>query len=155
MIFNRNERMNKMNYIVLYVFGEYSVLLRQYDNKPTFEEPFVVARNLEVENADIGYTNKGGIWCSDSRYFKKLLDAVNFARTAAGGIGFYRLEEICSKAIQKLVEDEPFSAISYLEDEVEMESDELEYFGITFKNTDVYYDDEFLCMSLKGYEEDE
>lgn len=138
-----------MKFIELQKFGDWSVILRQdeFGNLP--KEPYMVVCNAKVKNRKITAI---GSCCS---YFDNLFNAVNAARTLAGKMSYYRLEEIASKSIQKLIEDEPYSTIQYLEDEVEMEPDEFEYFGITFKNTGVYYDDDFLCMSLKGYEEDE
>lgn len=45
-------------------------------------------------------------------------------------IGFDRMTEIASKAIDGLREDDETEARIYCEEEIEMDSDEMEYFGL-------------------------
>ena len=49
-----------------------------------------------------------------------------------------RLEEIASKAIDGLIEDDEESAYEYLANEIELDSDEAEYFGLNAELLDSY-----------------
>ena len=46
-------------------------------------------------------------------------------------IGLDRMTEIASWAIEGLIEDDRYSAIEYLHDEIDMTIEELEFFGVT------------------------
>ena len=65
------------------------------------------------------------------QYYDKLMD---FAKAITcydkSGIGWWRMNEIASKAIDGLREDDDTEARIYCEEEIEMDSDEMEYFGL-------------------------
>lgn len=52
------------------------------------------------------------------------------ARTEENYISKYRMEELASKAIDRLIEDDTDEASYYFIEEMEMEDFELEYFGL-------------------------
>ena len=109
-----------MKFIELQKYGNYSVVMRQDDNgNPTVIEPFVAACGVrkyedgEVMDWDFGH------------YFGDLFNATDFARSRGSGYMQYsRLEEIASKAIDGLIQDDEESAYEYLAREVEMDSHE-------------------------------
>ena len=123
-----------MKLIELQRYGNYSVIVRQDDKgNPLVIEPFVVAygankdKNGEVIDWDFGH------------YFGDLFDATDFARSrGAGRMGYYRLEEIASKAVDGLVQDDEDSAYEYFASEIEMDSHEAEYFGLNAELLDDY-----------------
>ena len=124
-----------MKLVELQKYGGYSVVMRQDDKgNPIVIEPFVVAcgvnkdKDGEVIDWDYGH------------YFDDLFDAVNYARTKTEIYrpNYYRLEEIASKAIDGLVEDDEDTAYEYFANEIEMDSHEAEYFGLSTKLLDVY-----------------
>lgn len=77
-------------------------------------------------------------------YFEKLEDAIEYIRQVQGKPNWYRLDELASKAIDGLIEDDPYEAAEYFENEMEMTPEEVEYFCIG----------ETMDM-VKGYMEDD
>ena len=123
-----------MKLIELQKYGNYSVIVRQDNNgNPIVIEPFVVAcgvnkdKDGEVIDWDFGH------------YFGDLFNATDFARSrGVGNMQYPRLEEIASKAIDGLVEDDEESAYEYFANEIEMDSHEAEYFGLNAELLDDY-----------------
>lgn len=115
-----------MKFIELQKYGNYSVIVRQDDKgNPLVIDTFVVAcgankdKDGEVIDWDFGH------------YFDDLFRATDFARSRGTGYMQYsRLEEIASKAIDGLVEDDEDTAYEYFANEIEMDSHEAEYFGL-------------------------
>lgn len=122
-----------MKYIELQKYGEYSVIVRQDDNGNLIAiNPFVVAYNAEQHNGEVTGWGYG-------HYFDDLFGATDYARSrAAGRLQYLRLEEIASKAIDGLIEDDEESAYEYLANEIELDSDEAEYFGLNAELLDSY-----------------
>ena len=89
-----------------------------------------------------GYNGKN-CW-SQGHYFNDFLKAVRWIQNKIDTVPFLRLEEIASKAIDGLIEDDPYEAAEYFENELELTPEEIEYFGIV----------ETMDM-IKGYEEDD
>ena len=87
-----------------------------------------------------GYNGKSS-W-SQGHYFEKIEDAIEYIRQVQGKPNWYRLDELASKAIDGLIEDDPYEAAEYFENELELTPEEIEYFGIV----------ETMDM-IKGYEE--
>ena len=123
-----------MKFIELQKYGNYSVILRQ-DDKGNFlaVNPFVVACGAnkdtdgEIIDWDFGH------------YFDDLFRATDFARSRGTGYMQYpRLEEIASKAIDGIIEDDEDSAYEYFANEIEMDSHEAEYFGLNEELLDSY-----------------
>ena len=77
-------------------------------------------------------------------YFEKLEDAIEYIRQVQGKPNWYRLDELASKAIDGLIEDDPYEAAEYFENEMEMTPEEIEYFCIA----------DTMDM-IKGYMEDD
>ena len=123
-----------MKLIELQKYGNYSVIVRQDDKgNPLVIDPFVVAYGVnkdkdgEVMDWDYGH------------YFDDLFNATDFARSRGSGYMQYpRLEEIASKAIDGLIQDDEETAYEYLADEIEMDSHESEYFGLDDEKLDEY-----------------
>ena len=123
-----------MKFIELQKYGNYSVIVRQDDKgNLTVIEPFVAAcgvnkdKDDEVIDWDYGH------------YFSDLFSATDFARSRGEGYMQYpRLEEIASKAIDGLVQDDEDSAYEYFASEIEMDSHEAEYFGLNAELLDDY-----------------
>lgn len=123
-----------MKFIELQKYGEYSVILRQDDNgNPCVIEPFVAAcgvnkdKDGEVIDWEFGH------------YFGDLFNATDFARSRGTGYMQYpRLEEIASKAIDGLIQDDEETAYEYFANEIEMDSHEAEYFGLNEELLDDY-----------------
>ena len=123
-----------MKFIELQKYGNYSVIVRQDDNGNTLViDPFVVAcgankdKDGEVMDWDFGH------------YFDDLFRATDFARSRGTVYMQYsRLEEIASKAIDGLVEDDEDTAYEYFANEIEMDSHELEYFGLDEEKLNQY-----------------
>ena len=123
-----------MKFIELQKYGNYSVIVRQDSNgNPCVIEPFVVAcginkdKDSEVIDWDFG------------RYFDDLFRATDFARSRGTRYMQYpRLEEIASKAIDGLIQDDEESAYEYFANEIEMDSHEADYFGLNKELLDDY-----------------
>ena len=123
-----------MKYIELQKYGEYSVIVRQDDNGNLIAiNPFVVACGATKCKGEVAGWSFG-------HYFDDLFDAVNYARTKTETYhpNFHRLCEIASKAIDGLIEDDEESAYEYLANEIELDSDEAEYFGLNAELLDSY-----------------
>ena len=122
-----------MKFIELQKYGDYSVIAR-HDNKGRLieVEPFVVAYGVNKKDGEIIDWDYG-------HYFDDLFNATDCARSKGKGYPRYpRLEEIASKAIDGLVEDDEETAYEYFANEIEMDSDEAEYFGLDAELLDGY-----------------
>ena len=123
-----------MKLIELQSYDDYSVVLRAYDNgNPLLCNPFVVAYKPNIKDGEV-------VDWANGHYFDDLFDAVNYARTKLELYqpNYYRLCEIASKTIDGLVEDDEEMAYEYLAREVEMDSDEADYFGLDKELLDSY-----------------
>ena len=122
-----------MKFIELQKYGEYSVVLRQDDKgNPLPLSPFVAVCMLNYKDGEIESWAFG-------HYFEDLFNAVDFARSRGKGYMQYpRLEEIASKAIDGLIEDDEETAYEYFANEIEMDSHEAEYFGLDAELLDDY-----------------
>lgn len=122
-----------MKLIELQKYGHYSVVLRQDDNgNPIVIEPFVAACGVNKQDGEVIDWDFG-------HYFDDLFNATDFARSRGTGYMQYpRLEEIASKAIDGLIEDDEETAYEYFANEIEMDSHEAEYFGINKDLLDDY-----------------
>ena len=69
--------------------------------------------------------------------FEKIEDAKGYPN-------WYRMDEIATKALDKIIENDPYDAEDFFRDELDIEFEEAEYFGLG----------ETLDM-VKGYEEDD
>ena len=123
-----------MKFIELQKYGSYSVIVRQDDNgNPLAVEPFVVAYKPSIRDGKI-------VGWAMGHYFGDLFNATDFARARGKRIPvqYYRLEEIAGKAIDGLVQDDEDSAYEYFANEIEMDSNEAEYFGLDKELLDSY-----------------
>lgn len=102
----------------------------------TRDNPWVAAWGLKN-------INQGKSW-SQGHYFEKLEQAMEYIRTKQGKPNWYRMDEIASKAIDKLIENDPYDAEEFLREEIDLDQEEAEYFCI----------DETLDM-IKRYEEED
>ncbi len=107
------------------------------DNKVT---PYCIANGYN------GETEGDNLWACATGYYSNIFV---FAKAITnydkeGVIGFYRMDEIASKTIDKLIENDPYEAEEFLREELDLDDDEVEYFGIG----------ETLDM-VKGYEEED
>lgn len=77
-------------------------------------------------------------------YFEELEDAIEYIRTVQGKPNWYRLDEIASKAIDGLIQDDPYEAEIYLREEIEITDEEADYFCIadTMDEEKEQYDDD-------------
>ena len=123
-----------MKLIELQNYNDYSVIIRLDDkgNKLPIS-PFVVACYPNIKDGEV----VDWAW---GHYFEDLFDAVNYARTKTETYhpNFHRLCEIASKAIDGLVQDDEDSAYEYFANEIEMDSNEAEYFGLDTELLDSY-----------------
>ena len=123
-----------MKFIELQKYGEYSVIMRQDDKGNLIViEPFVVAYKPDIKDGEVVDWAMG-------HYFDDLFNATDFARARGKQIPvqYYRLEEIAGKAIDGLIEDDEETAYEYFAREIEMDSDEAEYFGLDAELLDSY-----------------
>lgn len=123
-----------MKFIELRKYGEYSVIVRQDDKgNPCVIEPFVVAYKPNVKDGEVVDWAMG-------HYFDDLFNATDFARARGKHIPvqYYRLEEIAGKAIDGLIQDDEESAYEYFAREIEIDSDEADYFGLNQELLDSY-----------------
>ena len=114
-----------MKFIELQRYNNYSVILRQDDKgNPLIVEPFVVACMPNIKDNEV-------IDWAYGHYFDDLFNAVDFARSRGKGtVQFFRLEEIASKSIDGLIQDDEDSAYEYFAREIEIDEHEAEYFGL-------------------------
>lgn len=122
-----------MKFIELQKYGQYSVMARQDKNGNLIGlEPFVVAYGVNKKDGEITDWDY-------AHYFDDLFKATDYARSKGKGYMQYpRLEEIASKAIDGLVEDDKDSAYEYFANEIEMDNHEAEYFGLNAELLDGY-----------------
>ena len=124
-----------MKFIELQKYGEYSVIVRQDDKgNPIVIEPFVVAyRASKDKDGEVVEWAMG-------HYFDDLFNATDFARARGNHIPVqhYRLEEIAGKAMDGLIQDDEESAYEYFAREIEIDSDEADYFGLNQELLDSY-----------------
>ena len=123
-----------MKLIELQKYDDYSVILRQDDEgKALIVSPFVVAVYPNIQDGEV-------IDWAWGHYFEDLFSAVNYARTRTETYhpNYYRLEEIASKVIYGLVQDDKETAYEYFAREVEMDSHEAEYFGLNVELLEDY-----------------
>ena len=122
-----------MKLIELQKYNNYSVILRQDDNgNPLVIEPFVVVCNPNIKDGEV-------IDWAYGHYFDDLFNAVNYARQKGKGcINYHRLEEIASKAIDGLIQDDEETAYEYFVREIEIDGHEAEYFGLNTKLLENY-----------------
>lgn len=118
-------------YIIVEEFPEIDYVLAY---RGSSYQPWVAAWRYNKENASWG----------QGHYFEELFDAMEYIRTKQGKPNWYRLDEIASKAIDGLIEDDPYEAEEYLRNEIEITDEEAEYFCIA-DNIDM----------VKGYEEED
>ena len=103
----------------------------------------LIHRNRNDWVAAWKYDKETETW-GQGHYFDDFLKAVRWIQNKIDVVPFLRLEEIASKAIDGLIEDDPYEAAEYFENELELTPEEIEYFGIV----------ETMDM-VKGYEEDD
>ena len=123
-----------MKLMELQRYGDYSVIVRQDEKGNLLEvDSFVVAYGINKRDGEITDWSYG-------HYFDDLFEAVNYARTKTETYhpNFHRLCEIASKAIDGLVEDDEETAYEYFANEIEMDSEEAEYFGLDAELLDGY-----------------
>lgn len=102
----------------------------------TRDNPWVAAWGLEN-------IKRGESW-AQGHYFEELFDAMEYIRMKQGKPNWYRMDEIASKAIDKLIENDPYDAEEFLREEIDLDLEEAQYFCI----------DETLDM-IKRYEEED
>lgn len=91
-----------------------------------------------------GETEGDNLWDWTVGYYDNVIDfAKAITNYDESGIGWHRMSEIASKAIDGLIEDDPYEAEEYLKNEIEMTFEEAQYFGVS----------ETMDM-VKGYEEE-
>lgn len=115
-----------MKFIELQSYNDYSVVLRIDENgNPLVVNPFVVAYKPNIKDGEVVEWAMG-------HYFDDLFNATDFARARGKRIPvqYCRLEEIAGKAIDGLIEDDEETAYEYFAREIEMDSDEADYFGL-------------------------
>lgn len=78
------------------------------------------------------YRKESNCW-GQGHYFEELEDAIEYIRTVKGLPNWYRMSEIATKAIDGLIQDDPYEAEIYLEEEIEITEEEAKYFGIEVK----------------------
>lgn len=87
-----------------------------------------------------GETEGDNLWDWTVQYYDKLMD---FAKAITcydkSGIGWWRMDEIASKAIDGLFEDDAYEAKIYCEETLELTDEENEYFGISEKEEEYVY----------------
>ena len=98
------EEFPKINYTLIYRNSKY--------------QPWVAAWD---------YKGDGKSW-GQGHYFETITDAMEFIRERKGYPNWYRMDEIASKLMDKMIEDDPDEAAEYLNDELEIDFDEAEYF---------------------------
>ena len=78
-----------------------------------------------------GETEGDNLWDWTVQYYDKLMD---FAKAITcydkSGIGWWRMDEIASKAIDGLVECDYYGAEDWLREEVDLTDEEADYFGV-------------------------
>ncbi len=87
-------------------------------------QPFVVARDYDPS------ASENEQWSSGT-YFASLIELALYVTYTEMPIGYQRMSEIASKAIDGLREDDEENAFNYLveDSDLDMTDEELEYFG--------------------------
>ena len=119
----------KEKYVIVAEFPtiDYTLVYR-----PTEFEPWIAAWAFNKEK---------GSW-GQGHCFDTITKAMKHIFMMTDKITFLRMEEIASKTIDKLIEEDPYEAEEFLREELDLDDDEVEYFGIG----------ETLDM-VKGYDE--
>lgn len=89
------------------------------------------------------YNKERNSW-GQGHYFNTIENAIEYIRMKQNKPTYYRLEELASKAIDKVIENDPWEAEEWMREELDLDDDEVKYFGIS----------ETLDM-VKGYEEED
>ena len=91
----------------------------------------LIYRNAKYEPwvAAWGYNKEKRYW-SQGHYFSELTDAINYIQYKQTGVGRRRLEEIASKAISKIIQDDVDDAEEWMEYELELDDEEMQFFDI-------------------------
>lgn len=98
-----------------------------------------------IVNGYNGETEGDSLWSWTVGYYDNIFSfAKEITNYSKEGVGWYRMDEIATKTIDKLIEEDPYEAEEFLREELELDDDEVEYFGIG----------ETLDM-IKGYEEED
>ena len=74
---------------------------------------------------------EGEQWGATAAYYESPVAFAKGILEYRFGIGYYRMSEIATKAIDGLREDDKAEAYEYCKTEIDMDSDELEYFGFS------------------------
>lgn len=102
--------------------------------------------NFEPWCVGCDYNGKDSWW--HGNYFATISEAMRYIQEKLdkynNRICYSRMDEIATKTIDKLIENDPYEAEEFLREELELDDDEVEYFGIG----------ETLDM-VKGYEEED
>ena len=120
------------NFLIVAEYPELKYALLYRNNELNFQ-PWIVA---------YGFDRHQRCW-ANGNYFQTLDEAMEYIQAKKRVCSYSRLEEIATKAIDKLIELDPYEAEEFLQAEIELDDDEVEYFGIV----------ETLDM-VKGYEEE-
>ena len=100
------------------IIGEFPKINYTLIYRGTTYDPWIVA---------YGYNKENRCW-DQGRYYEKLEDAMAFISDRLRPIPYERMSEIASKAIDGLIEDDDLDCI---EEELDLDNDERDYFGIT------------------------
>lgn len=119
------------SYIIVDTFPEIDYVLAYRGGK---YQPWVAAW---------GYNKETCSW-SQGHYFEKLEVAIEYIRVKQGKPNWYRMDEIATKAIDRLIENDPYDAEEFLREDLDLDLEEAEYFCI----------DETMDM-IKGYDEED
>lgn len=116
--------------IIIKKYPEINYVLAYRNSK---YQPWVAAWNYNGVNS----------W-GQGHYFEEIEDAIEYIHTVQGKPNWYRLNEIASKAIDYMIETDPYEAEEFLKEELELDWDEVEYFcvGEKLDEEKEIYDDE-------------
>lgn len=114
-----------MKFIELEEYGDYSLLLKEDKNGFKCETyPYIVAyKPNKIENNEV-------IEWAQGYYFKDLFVAIDFIRSKAGYISYFRLDNIALMAIKELIEEAKEEAYLYLKNEMDISEVEAYHFNI-------------------------
>lgn len=116
-----------MRYEVILEKGDYALVVRG-----TNLDEYAVVHYLDKENGCWGATTSYwnfGYHGNQAECLALAIDCFR-ARTEENYISKYRMEELASKAIDGLIEDDADEASYYFIEEMEMEDFELDFFGL-------------------------
>lgn len=98
-----------------------------------------------IVNGYNGETEGDNLWSWTVGYYDNIFSfAKAITNYSKEKIGWYRMDEIATKTIDKLIEEDPYEAEEFLREELELDDNEVEYFGMS----------ETLDM-IKRYEEED